>query len=136
MARSKAASTLLRSRSEATAVESAAIREVGRRCACFNLRRVTRAVTQVYDEYLRPTGLRVTQFTVLVALRLVSAPAMFAIIRRPMRKALQTVGTKRRMWRRLRRSMALIRTMLPTMMNAGCNCGPNRKRCSCARCAS
>lgn len=69
MSRSKAGSTLLRSRTESSVVETAAIREVGRRCACFNLRRVTRAVTQVYDEYLRPTGLRVTQFTVLVALR-------------------------------------------------------------------
>jgi DNA-binding MarR family transcriptional regulator len=50
-------------------LETAAIREVGRRCACFNLRRVTRAVTQLYDDFLRPTGLRVTQFSVLVALR-------------------------------------------------------------------
>lgn len=69
MSRSKATAALPRSRSEPSLMETAAIREVGRRCACFNLRRVTRAVTQVYDEYLRPTGLRVTQFTVLVALR-------------------------------------------------------------------
>ena len=69
MPRSKASAALLRSSPPASVTESAAIREVGRRCACFNLRRVTRAVTQVYDEYLRPTGLRVTQFTVLVALR-------------------------------------------------------------------
>lgn len=68
MSRSKAAAAI-KPRGETMVVETAAIREVGRRCACFNLRRVTRAVTQVYDEYLRPTGLRVTQFTVLVALR-------------------------------------------------------------------
>ena len=36
-------------------------------CACFNLRKVTRAVTQLYDEMLRPAGLRVTQFSLLVA---------------------------------------------------------------------
>jgi len=69
MSRSKASAALLKSSPPSALTESAAIREVGRRCACFNLRRVTRAVTQVYDEYLRPTGLRVTQFTVLVALR-------------------------------------------------------------------
>jgi DNA-binding MarR family transcriptional regulator len=67
--RPKAKSVAPRSRSEASVLETAAIREVGRRCACFNLRRVTRAVTQLYDDFLRPTGLRVTQFSVLVALR-------------------------------------------------------------------
>jgi DNA-binding MarR family transcriptional regulator len=37
-------------------------------CACASLRRAARAVTQVYDEELRPTGLRVTQYTLLEAL--------------------------------------------------------------------
>jgi DNA-binding MarR family transcriptional regulator len=35
------------------------------RCACGNLRLATRAVTQLYDEFLKPTGLRTTQLTVL-----------------------------------------------------------------------
>jgi DNA-binding MarR family transcriptional regulator len=39
-------------------------------CACANLRRATRRVTQLYDEALRPTGLRSTQFTLLQALQL------------------------------------------------------------------
>ena len=34
-------------------------------CVCGNLRRAARAVTQVYDEVLRPTGLRITQFGIL-----------------------------------------------------------------------
>jgi DNA-binding MarR family transcriptional regulator len=38
-------------------------------CVCFNLRKVARAVTQLYDEALRPAGLRVTQFSLLVAVR-------------------------------------------------------------------
>ena len=38
-------------------------------CACFNLRRATRAVTQLYDDALRPSGLRVTQFSLLVILQ-------------------------------------------------------------------
>ncbi len=37
-------------------------------CACANLRRAARAVTQLYDRELRPSGLRVTQFTLLMAL--------------------------------------------------------------------
>ena len=36
-----------------------------RDCTCFNLRKATRAVTQFYDDALRPTGLRVTQFSLL-----------------------------------------------------------------------
>jgi DNA-binding MarR family transcriptional regulator len=36
-------------------------------CACSNLRRATRAVTAMYDAALAPSGLRVTQFSVLSA---------------------------------------------------------------------
>ena len=37
-------------------------------CACANLRRAARVVTQLYERELRPSGLRVTQFTLLQAL--------------------------------------------------------------------
>ncbi len=36
-------------------------------CVCGSLRKAARAVTQLYDEVLRPTGLRVTQFGILGA---------------------------------------------------------------------
>jgi DNA-binding MarR family transcriptional regulator len=36
-------------------------------CAAFNLRRASRVVTQLYDAGLSETGLRSTQFTILVA---------------------------------------------------------------------
>jgi len=36
-------------------------------CICNTLRMVTRAVTQLYDDALRPSGLRVTQFSILEA---------------------------------------------------------------------
>jgi len=39
------------------------------RCACFHLRRATRAVTQLYDEALRPAGIRATQLALLTVLR-------------------------------------------------------------------
>jgi DNA-binding MarR family transcriptional regulator len=34
-------------------------------CACGRLRRATRALTQVYDDLMAPSGLRVTQFSLL-----------------------------------------------------------------------
>jgi DNA-binding MarR family transcriptional regulator len=37
-------------------------------CACMHMRKAARAVTQIYDGYLRPSGLRATQFTVLIPL--------------------------------------------------------------------
>src|SRR5437762_9475584 len=37
-------------------------------CACASLRRAARAVTQIYDDALRSTGLRATQFTLLQVL--------------------------------------------------------------------
>ena len=46
------------------------LREVARACACANLRKAARVVTQVFDEALAPSGLRVTQFTLLVTNRL------------------------------------------------------------------
>src|SRR5687767_4174226 len=37
-------------------------------CVCFNLRRVTRAVTQLFDSEMRRYGIRPTQGTILLAL--------------------------------------------------------------------
>jgi DNA-binding MarR family transcriptional regulator len=48
--------------------------DVGQRCACLGLRQAARAVTQFYDRALEPTGLRITQFSILAVLRVV-APA-------------------------------------------------------------
>jgi DNA-binding MarR family transcriptional regulator len=42
-------------------------------CTCFNLRKASRAVTQKFDEILKPSGLLVTQFTVLVAVAMSEA---------------------------------------------------------------
>ena len=40
-------------------------------CVGFNLRKANRAVTQLYDEMLRPAGIRVTQYSLLVVLKLI-----------------------------------------------------------------
>jgi len=34
-------------------------------CTCFNLRKAMRVVTKMYDEALKPSGLRTTQFSLL-----------------------------------------------------------------------
>ena len=43
-------------------------------CMCANIRRAARALTQHYDEALRPVGLTITQFTILQALSLAGEP--------------------------------------------------------------
>src|SRR5229473_2516882 len=45
-----------------------------RRCACGNIRRTDRVLTQFYDEILAPSGLYVTQFTPLATLAEAAAP--------------------------------------------------------------
>ena len=37
-------------------------------CLCTNLRLVSRAISKIYDKFLEPTKLKLTQFTVLVAI--------------------------------------------------------------------
>ena len=41
---------------------------MGMTCACYNLRRASRAVTQVFDAYFASIDIKATQFTVLAAL--------------------------------------------------------------------
>lgn len=37
-------------------------------CACFNVRRMSRAITQIYDEALKDSGVRGTQFSLLLGI--------------------------------------------------------------------
>ncbi len=48
-------------------------------CACLNLRGAARAVTQMYDEVLRPSGLKATQFSVLAAVAMKGPDSMTVI---------------------------------------------------------
>ncbi|MEE8273100.1 MAG: MarR family transcriptional regulator, partial [Alphaproteobacteria bacterium] len=45
-------------------------------CTCFNLRKAARAVTQLYDAALGPSGLRATQFSLIAALGVRGAPTI------------------------------------------------------------
>ncbi len=49
---------------------------VNKQCCCFNMRKVMRAVTQYYDRYLESSGIRSTQFTLLIALASTSAKTL------------------------------------------------------------
>lgn len=44
------------------------IEEVAQDCACRRTRMAARKITRSYDDALRPVGLKVTQFTLLVAI--------------------------------------------------------------------
>jgi DNA-binding MarR family transcriptional regulator len=48
-------------------------------CACFNLRKASRVVTQHFDEILKPSGLLITQFTILVAIAMVKSGTINAL---------------------------------------------------------
>lgn len=40
----------------------------GKACVCFNLRKASRLLSQVYDQELKPTGIKVTQFSLMMAI--------------------------------------------------------------------
>ena len=48
-------------------INSSEFSQVVSTCACFNLRKASRVLTQHFDEILKPSGLLVTQFTLLAA---------------------------------------------------------------------
>jgi DNA-binding MarR family transcriptional regulator len=48
-------------------------------CACFNLRKAARVVTQHFDEHLKPSGLLVTQFTILATVAIVKSGTINAL---------------------------------------------------------
>jgi DNA-binding MarR family transcriptional regulator len=47
--------------------DGAAIRTLASSCACMHIRKAARLITQFYDAFLQPSGLRMTQFIILVA---------------------------------------------------------------------
>ena len=57
-------------REQTSSTEYERIARLGSACICNNLRRAARLVTNYYDKLLEPSGLRVSQATVLVVLYL------------------------------------------------------------------
>ena len=48
-------------------------------CTCLALRQAARHVTQFYDQHLMPTGLRITQFSILAELKLLGPMTINAL---------------------------------------------------------
>ncbi len=40
---------------------------IDQRCVCYNLRKAAQVVTQYYDQHLQPSGLRASQYSLLLA---------------------------------------------------------------------
>lgn len=80
-------------------------------CMCANLRRASRVLTQLYEDALRPLGLRATQFTVLQALSLageVTQGLLGQILAMDSTTLTRTLSTmKRRGWIEQRRGQDL-----------------------------
>src|SRR6266566_8851337 len=51
-------------------LDTAALRELAAACTCTHIRKAARVITQFYDTFLQPSGLRMTQFIVLVVIAL------------------------------------------------------------------
>ncbi|NEQ27023.1 MAG: winged helix-turn-helix transcriptional regulator [Microcoleus sp. SIO2G3] len=45
-------------------------------CACSQVRKAARAITQLYDDCLQPSGLRITQFYLLLNIYIADAPTV------------------------------------------------------------
>lgn len=50
-------------------------------CVCFNVRKASRAITQLYDDFLQPSGLKSTQYSVLVAISMYGESGLGALAR-------------------------------------------------------
>ncbi|RME33655.1 MAG: MarR family transcriptional regulator [Gammaproteobacteria bacterium] len=96
-----------------TAVEATLV-EVARRCAMFNLRKASRVVSRRYEQEMKASGLLPTQFSLLVAVRLMG-PA-------PMTELAAALSMDR---------TTLSRNLRP-LLREGClsldACGPDRRR--------
>jgi DNA-binding MarR family transcriptional regulator len=55
---------------ETDQLDTAALRELAKACICTHIRKAARVITQFYDTFLQPSGLRMTQFIVLVVVTL------------------------------------------------------------------
>ncbi|MCA8276079.1 MarR family transcriptional regulator [Burkholderia sp. AU30280] len=51
-------------------------------CNCFTVRKASRQITRLYDSHLEPSGLRITQFLTLAALREVGSTPVNALAER------------------------------------------------------
>lgn len=51
-----------------TSITPSDLQEIAQGCLCLQMRQTSRRLSQLYDEYLQPSGLRLTQVSLLVAI--------------------------------------------------------------------
>lgn len=59
-----------------SSLSSSDLQVVATTCICFSLRKASRLATQRFDEALKPSGLLITQFTILAAIASVGSGTM------------------------------------------------------------
>jgi DNA-binding MarR family transcriptional regulator len=62
-------------------VDNGKLAEMARTCACFNFRKASRSVTQLFDQTLSPAGLRSTQLVILISGQLLGPTSIARLAR-------------------------------------------------------
>lgn len=62
-------------------IDGQKLAEMARTCACFNFRKASRSVTQLFDQILAPTGLRSTQLVILITGQLLGPSSIARLAR-------------------------------------------------------
>ncbi len=62
-------------------MDNAKLAEMARTCACFNFRKASRSVTQMFDQILAPTGVRSTQLVILITGQLLGPSSIARLAR-------------------------------------------------------
>ncbi len=62
-------------------LDDAKLGEMARTCACFNFRKASRSVTQLFDQVLSPSGLRSTQLVILITGKLLGPSSIARLAR-------------------------------------------------------
>jgi len=67
--------------SDGPAVNGVNLAEMARTCACFNFRKASRSITQLFDQILAPSGLRSTQLVILITAELLGPSSIARLAR-------------------------------------------------------
>ena len=62
-------------------IDNTKLAEMARTCACFNFRKASRSVTQLFDQILAPAGLRSTQLVILISSQLLGPSSIARLAR-------------------------------------------------------
>jgi DNA-binding MarR family transcriptional regulator len=68
-------------KSDIPQIDNDKLAEMARTCACFNFRKASRSVTQLFDQTLAPTGLRSTQLVILMTNQLLGPSSIARLAR-------------------------------------------------------